>query len=344
MSADEPRGFIPLDRYVGLGVGKTVYLVEPLLPRGGMGVLFAKEKVGKSALAIQLMHALAGGAKSWLGFPVRQHGRVLYLQVDTPRSTWVQRFQVLQECGWKFNPDCVRNADSVSIGHPALDLMNPEHEKEMRGMVMDVVNDPLPEGADYPPEPLVVFFDTTRRIHLGDENSSSDQQMLLNVVQRIADPAAVVLIAHQRKDQHGGDTDIRAAVRGSGAVGGAVDIILWMKASKKAASLAWHGRDLEEGKKKLKKEVLYPPGDVDGTRGVLTWELDEAEEGVEEPDAELLRLVEDQGLGTKAAIVKAMMEVGGKGRSTCWKQLRGFLEKHEALVRVSRPDLFEEGG
>ena len=264
--------------------------------------------------------------------------------MDTPRSTWIRRFKILKGCGWAFSNDCVWNADAVSVGRAALDITNPEHVKELRGMVEDVMEEPVPEGADYSPTPVAVFIDTVRRIHLGDENSSGDQQELVNIIQTIAYPAAVVLIAHERKPpgQGGSNNDIRDASRGSGAISGAVDIIIRMKASKKEASFSWMGRDLQEGQAKLKKNVLYAPDDAAKKHGVLTWELEAPSVKVANVDEEVLRLLGDKGLGSKHAIALALKEITKMGRTASINRVNKFIEKNKAMVMESRPDLMGE--
>ena len=341
-SSESPSGFVPFVDYLSLGNEEKVYLVEPLLPMGGTALLYAKEKAGKSALAIQLMHALAGGANEWLGFPIRQHGRVLYLQVDNPQSTWVERFRILKDCGWDFCHDRIWNADAETIGTPALDLLNPDHEALLRKMVEDVAATPVPKGADYPPEPILVFMDTMRRIHIGDENSSADQQILFNAVKRVAHPAAVILVAHQRKEQQGAsDTDIRAAARGSGAVGGAVDILLWLRSNKASASLTLLGRNTsdDDSKVNLKKVVLHAPQDEEKRNGVITWEV-AAGKGPK-IDEDVSRLVQDEALTTRGDLVKALMKLRGLKRTACYNRVNRFLTKHQAEIQESRPELLE---
>lgn len=343
VEAPEASGFVQISEYLKLGNEDQVYLVEPLLPHGGTAVLFAKEKAGKSALAIQLMHALAGGADEWLGFPIKQHGRVLYLQVDNPQSTWVERFRILKDCGWNFCNDRVWIADAETIGTPALDLMNPDHEELLRKMVEDVSATPVPKGADYPPEPILVFLDTMRRVSSIDENSSADQQLVLNVVKRVAHPAAAILVAHQRKDQQGSsDTDIRAAVRGSGAVGGAVDVLFWLRSNKSSASLTLLGRNTsdQDSRVNLKKVVLHAPEDEDKKHGCIIWEVAQGKGA--KVDEDVVKLVQDESLLTKGAVVKALMKLRGLKRTACYNRVNRFLAKHQAEVRESRPELLED--
>ena len=112
------QGFLPIDAYVKIADDIQTYVIKPILPQGGGMVIYAKEKKGKSAMAIQLMHAVGGSAQHWMGFPVETYGRVLYLQVDTPGVTWRNRFKILMRHGWVFNNDAVRIADkTLSLIH-----------------------------------------------------------------------------------------------------------------------------------------------------------------------------------------------------------------------------------
>ena len=186
------------------------------------------------------MFALTGGTPDWLGFPVRKIGRVLYLQVDTPRSTWIRRFRVLHANGWKFNHDRARFADRKSLELTALNLIDPRHRAYIREMIEWVMEDPLPAGADYPAFPIAVVVDTMRRVHLGNENDSTDQQAVMNALTEVINPAALILISHQRKAQGEVPDSVVEGNRGSNTVSGEADIICQMSPTKKGAKPQLH--------------------------------------------------------------------------------------------------------
>ena len=338
----DPDGFVPADHYLSLDAGKEIYLLDPLLPAGGSMMLYAKAKVGKSSLALQLMHALTGGAKDWLGFPVALQGRVLYLQADTPRSIWKRRLKVLTENGYKFHNDKARFADAKSL-KKILNLGDPTHEKELREAIESVVDDPLPSGATWGAVPVALIVDTMRAVHLGDENMSGDTQGFVNKMKDIARGASVIFIHHDNKEhpQMKGKRDMRDAARGSTALAGAVEALVYMRSSARKHTAEYMGNDIEDGTLKLRKKVLYPPGREESKKGgVLTWHLlEEADEDLD-PDEDILNAINDRTLHNKTAVMKFIAELKDVSRSAAQKQLAKFIERFEPQVKEVRPEWF----
>lgn len=340
----DPDGFVPADHYLSLDTGKEIYLIDPLLPAGGSMLLYAKAKVGKSSLALQLMHALAGGSKSWLGFPVTLQGRVLYLQADTPRSIWKRRLKVLTQNGYRFCNDRARFADARSL-KKTLNLSIQSHEDDLREAIDHVKNDPLPEGATWGQTPIALIVDTLRAVHLGDENNSGDQQGFVNKMKDIAQGGAVIFIHHDNKggDQPGQNKDMRERARGSSALAGAVEALMWVMSGKHKSSAEYRGNDIEEGKLALRKKVLYPPGMEEEKRGgVLTWHLmEDAEEAATlDPDEDILRAINDKTLHNKTAVKNYIRELKDLSPSGAQKQLQKFIDRFEGPVREVRPEWF----
>src|SRR3990167_7945448 len=119
---------LPLSEYLALPRDKQIWVLEGILPQSGKMLIFSPPKLGKSSLAIQLAQAVSGATPDWMGFPVRTVGKVLYIQLDTPPSTWADRFRRLQAHGLNFN-DNIIIADETSIGNYVypLDVLQPAH-------------------------------------------------------------------------------------------------------------------------------------------------------------------------------------------------------------------------
>src|SRR5688572_4928703 len=83
----------PLSEYLALPANSQPWIINPLLPVGGMMCLHGHAKTRKSFLSIQLARDLCNGQR-WLGFETKPC-TVLYVQLDTPRSLWQMRFQQL---------------------------------------------------------------------------------------------------------------------------------------------------------------------------------------------------------------------------------------------------------
>jgi len=71
------------------------FLVEDVLPAGYLSMLYGTGGVAKSMLALLLAIAVAGGAREWLGWAVRVHGRVLYLDFELEAEEQLRRVREL---------------------------------------------------------------------------------------------------------------------------------------------------------------------------------------------------------------------------------------------------------
>jgi replicative DNA helicase len=57
----DPQSPIPLSQFLAQASGSTEWLIDGLLPQGGIALLVAKPKVGKSTISRDLTHALVTG-------------------------------------------------------------------------------------------------------------------------------------------------------------------------------------------------------------------------------------------------------------------------------------------
>lgn len=71
------------------------WLIDDLLPVGGVVMLSAKPKMGKSFLAIQLALSVASGGE-FLGFQARKH-EVLYIDLETSQRSMKTRISMMAE-------------------------------------------------------------------------------------------------------------------------------------------------------------------------------------------------------------------------------------------------------
>src|SRR5688572_32876186 len=100
--------------YLKLPRAKETWLVDPILPTSGALLLYGDPKVGKSFAALQLAAALASpSVEESFGFPVKTHGPVVYVQLDTPRSLWAERLEEVRESG--VNTDSIHFADRETL-------------------------------------------------------------------------------------------------------------------------------------------------------------------------------------------------------------------------------------
>jgi KaiC/GvpD/RAD55 family RecA-like ATPase len=230
-------GFLRGPDYLALPRDEHPWLVKGLIPARGSVNVFGKAKTGKSMAVLQLSAALSSGAKDWLGFPILSKGPVAYIQVDTPRGIWQERVRdLIKRAGYDFSN--VYFTDGQDAPYP-FDIMSNGYEW------MQTELNQLPE------RPAMVVWDTFRDIHSGEEDDSTTVRNVLTQIRAcVGWDSAILIVSHARKgggawtQAQGGhfEPDIRDENRGSGAMAGAVDSLVWFREKKLVAI----GRALEE--------------------------------------------------------------------------------------------------
>ena len=221
--------------YLGLPRAPETWLLRPLLPAGGAMLLYGDPKVGKSFAAIQLALTLTGAlADNWLGFQLAQSGKVVYVQLDTPRSLWAERLETLKRAGLPI--ETLHLADRETLQAWPFDILRDDHAAMLQEALARI-------------EPIVVIIDTVRESHSGDEIDSTIMQHVVARLTAAIQPAAMILIAHSRKQTESGYSLIDDP-RGSSYVAGKMDAIARM--TKKG--LHYTGRAIEEGHIKIDRD------------------------------------------------------------------------------------------
>lgn len=225
-----------VEAYIDLASGPSSWLVEGVIPRGGLALLYGAPKTGKSMLALDLALAVTQAHPSWLGFPIAAAGRVLYLQLDTPRSLWQDRIRRWEAAGVDFTPwGALAIEDKESAPYP-FNILHPSHAGWLAQAVAVLT-------------PTLVILDTWRECFRGDENDSDRAQSALSALSSACSPAAVVIVAHGKKPpadpahQYG----LMDEGRGSSYLPGAVDTVMRLRAPEGSdrGFLALQGRALE---------------------------------------------------------------------------------------------------
>lgn len=86
----------PLDTFVREPIPKPDWAVEGIWARGAMGVIGAQPKNGKSTFATELAISLATGTPFCQHFPVRQGGRVLFVQRENSDARVISDYRILE--------------------------------------------------------------------------------------------------------------------------------------------------------------------------------------------------------------------------------------------------------
>jgi len=190
-----------------------VYVLPSLRPRT-VGLIVAQEGVGKSFLALEIGLAKATG-HDITGIGVTGPGRVIYFSKEDPPGIIEERLQSIRP--FIKSDEAMARADNLEIvslyGKPATLVSEKTmlNEKLIRQIIK------TGSGKD------LLIFDTLRKIHDLEENSSGEMKVLLEIFDRIAleTGAAVLLIHHTNKSANlNGQQGDQSSARGSSAIVG----------------------------------------------------------------------------------------------------------------------------
>jgi hypothetical protein len=230
---------LPLPVLTAAAEGRGVpWVWDGFLMRGGVTLLSALPKCGKTTLLSHLLKGLGGGGE-FCGRPLLP-GRAVVVSEEGP-EVWADRRDRLGIGGH------VRLLSRPFFGRPSGD----DWQAFLLHLIACVADDP----AD-----LIVFDTLADLWPVKDENNATDVQGALQPVRRLADGRAVLLVHHLRKSDGAEGT----GSRGSGALAGFVDVICELRRA---------GRAADPGGA---KRVLTAVGRMPGIPNEWAVELDEA--------------------------------------------------------------------
>lgn len=161
------------------------WIVDRLLPGDGWTLVVARPKTGKSLLALSLAAALQGGA--FLGRPVVEPGKALYIQVDAPPGDWQDQVRLL--------PAGRREWDTYTRQHLPMYVLDP-----VNSTVQAQLKDRIAKGGYG-----LVILDALEKLTKQDINTKEGCQSFLERL-RFVSPGPTLVIHHPRKP-HGDNAD-----------------------------------------------------------------------------------------------------------------------------------------
>ena len=314
-------GFLPYHEYQAMPRPDIVWLMQFVIPYGGWFNIYGQpKKARKSYLALGMSWAIASGQPSYLGFPIKHHGPVLYLQVDTPDTTWAQRTKDIHTGGYDLSN--VWFASTRSIPYPFDIDRNGEWIADCVARVPDAV---------------LVIFDTCRKMHMEDENSSQGMSLVMNAMDEVAGrDRAKGLVSHENKGQASSaapvsaestdtaDSNLMKGNRGSSAVAGAMDVVIKMTPK---GIMQFEGRQVPEQHKRLKFTHVhgeehpcpYPsPADCFG----FMWQSDESS------DVEMAKdLIKTYKTGSTHSLARILSKARGINEEAARTMIRRLKQK-----------------
>jgi RecA-family ATPase len=214
--AAELHTFVPSALYRTLPKSPNKWVIDKLVPVGGLVNVFGKPKTGKSFLALGMAQAIVNGDLDWEGYRIDTQGSVAYLQIDTPREEWSDRIGRLT-----LSPTEGRElwiADMWQVPQFPFDILDPAQTglKWLKDQMASI-------------QPVLTIIDTLREAHGADENDSTAMRNVLTNLVAACRPSAIMLLSHARKDTiltSNGDDDLMDQNRGSSYIPGRMDVII----------------------------------------------------------------------------------------------------------------------
>ena len=153
------------------------YLVHPILPASGVGIIHGKAGHGKSQWMLTLLEALSSG-NNFLGKYKTTESKILYIQADMPENLFNER---LNKAYASF-----RARENIIITQTrAFNIFDPRAQDCLADL-----------AAKYTPDMVVV--DTLRKTHLEKENDSDASGIIYATWQEIFN-AGIFFQHHDRK-------------------------------------------------------------------------------------------------------------------------------------------------
>lgn len=173
------------------------FLVDPYVPRGGTVLFYGKTSIGKSPLTWELARCLGSGTP-FFGH-LTERGRVLYLEVDTPKMLIRERLRdaglmTAENVWWEF-------AEPFNVLKPGPVITR------LKEAFMAV-------------RPDLVIVNTLRKVYAGDDVSSDMPKEVYGAFARLFPGATVWYTHHERKTRGGleaAEIDEREDFAGSAA-------------------------------------------------------------------------------------------------------------------------------
>lgn len=181
------------------------FLIEPVIPEGGLIGLYGQPGTGKSFVAIDMAMAVATGTP-WHGHPTRQ-GFVIYTSAEGGKG-------IAKRVGaWLHDRRIPASQANIAWLIEAMST-TPDNDD------IDTLFERIDEIEE---EPKLVIIDTLARCFEGDENKQADMGAFVKGIDKIRHEfgATVIIVHHTRLD---GDRE-----RGNTAFRGAADAMISLK-------------------------------------------------------------------------------------------------------------------
>ena len=146
------------------------WVVDRLIPKESITVLFGKGGIGKTWLMMDIARCIGGGI-DYLGYETQQ-APVIFIDFENPLAVLNTRTQKLGE------------ADNVYFWRVGYELKPPKLDSNEWDLYKD-----LPKGA-------LLVFDTLRASHGRDENASDQMASIMERIKELRDSGFTIILLH----------------------------------------------------------------------------------------------------------------------------------------------------
>ena len=301
----------PIGSFLSRAPEKIDWLIEPIIPRGGMVLISGDPEAGKTWLALDAAISIASG-RDWLGRFATQQGSVILIDEETTDAGFGERLRLLLRAGG-YGPDELPISIALRKG---LNLSNPQRVVELASAIERV-------------KPALVVIDPLREIFEGNENSAEEVAAVFRAMRQAAgdNAPAFLVIHHNRKndESYRGSSHIQATLDARLSVSAVNDALSKVKHTKARYTerMASFGvkRDLAGGVARLTFVELERDSEAD--KGRTGPAVDRAAAEIEEffawrggqlvPKADLLAALEPDDI-KPASIDAALRRFESQGR------------------------------
>lgn len=223
LESAEEDGYAVLEANAMLREPEPVeWMIEPMIPLGGVTIIAGDPAVGKSWLALSLAHAVAHrDQKKWLGeFYIQRHGPVLYVDMEAGRPSMTDRMILMDNAFGTtpepFDEDVERPlhflfyAEGLTLGASINRLERVIRDRGIKLLILDSMLSMCPAWAN--------------------PNNNSDLVRMIRPLRRMAARLgiAIVLIHHMKKGQAFSDNSPKARIMGGVMLVGEPDAAMAM--------------------------------------------------------------------------------------------------------------------
>lgn len=209
--------------FIALELPSIPTIIDPWLPTASISLVFGPPSAGKSLWMMSVARALANGTSLFSTYACVK-SRVLIVQADMPVSMVQERSQMSQAGA----------SDNIALWlteNRQLDILTAHrtHAEEIAAIRAFAPN--------------VVFVDTLRKTHTGDENDSAAPDKVYGAWRSLIPGAAFIFLHHSRKvstaPNLSADAVVREAFRGSIAWAASADTIISIRRARRRGSKDW---------------------------------------------------------------------------------------------------------